>query len=93
MAVGRALWDLCGRELHEFVQGLNEGMVEAAWRARQRAEAALCLINDFFVQRLALDNSDSDMQAQDLSAPRNVDMVLRLLQRSTANANHAYTPF
>jgi hypothetical protein len=39
------------------VQGLHEGSmggVEGAWRARQRAGFAVCIVNDFFVQRLAI---------------------------------------
>ena len=53
------MWDHTGRDLYDFVQGLtevgdNDGGVEGAWRARQRAGIALAGLNDFFTQRLAL---------------------------------------
>ena len=62
VAVGRAMWDHTGRDLYDFVQGLteggcmgdNDGSMEGAWRARQRAGIALACLNDFFTQRLAL---------------------------------------
>jgi hypothetical protein len=37
------------------MEGSRDGVIEGAWRARQRADKALPLLNDFFIQRLALD--------------------------------------
>ena len=63
-----------------------------AWRARQNAAIGLSKLDDIFRQAFS-EALNGAAQMRDLEPPTHVDRVHKLLQRSNAAINMAFTPF
>ncbi|GIL85489.1 hypothetical protein Vretimale_13414 [Volvox reticuliferus] len=91
VATGRALWDCMGKDLYEFVHGLQEGQDKGAWRLRQHANIALVLLCESFRGRLA-DWMEHCIGERDLDLPIHVDKAQKLLAQNTAVMNITLNP-
>ncbi|KAL6752980.1 hypothetical protein V8C86DRAFT_2737862 [Haematococcus lacustris] len=108
VATARALWDYVGKDLYEFVEALQEESKPVpstrspapppstrtqAWQARQHAHLAATRLDGLFRQAIGEALAGSSTAGRDLEPPAHIDRVHKLLQRSNAAANMAYTPF